>query len=142
MRSGDDIWASLPVPAFLIDAENLICDVNSAGEGFLNASRKSVIGSPVWDQIAVDAPIEGAFARARSSSSPLFVNDIDVGSGSRAPLQCSLQIAPLLGRPGTGASRRHDPDDISARVGRAGQSQPFGESGGTIGDRHGRDVGP
>jgi len=100
MMSGEDIWASLPVPAFLIDAENQICDVNSAGEGFLNASRKSVIGSPVWDQIAVDAPIEGAFARARENSSPLFVNDIDVGSGNRAPLQCSLQIAPLLGHPG------------------------------------------
>jgi len=55
---------------------------------------------PVWDQIAVDVPIEGAFSRARSSNSPLFVNDIDVGTGNRAPLQCALQIAPLMGHPG------------------------------------------
>ncbi len=101
MSVGDDIWASLPVPVFLVGADDRISDVNSAGEGFLNASRKSVIGQPVWDQIAVDAPIEGAFSRARENNSPLFVNDIDIGSGNRAPLLCAMQIAPLQGHPGT-----------------------------------------
>ncbi|WP_170477778.1 two-component system sensor histidine kinase NtrB [Ruegeria arenilitoris] len=101
MTSDQSIWASLPVPAFIIDAEDRISDVNSAGEGFLNASRKSVLGHPVWDQVAVDAPLEAAFLRARQQSSPLFVNDVDVGSGNRAPLQCALQIAPLMGHPGS-----------------------------------------
>ena len=100
MTSDHSIWASLPVPAFIIDAEDRISDVNSAGEGFLNASRKSVLGHPVWDQIAVDAPLEAAFLRARQQGTPLFVNDVDVGSGNRAPLQCALQIAPLMGHPG------------------------------------------
>ncbi|MFC3616305.1 nitrogen regulation protein NR(II) [Lutimaribacter marinistellae] len=100
MSFDDAIWSSLPVPAFIIDAEDRIADVNSAGEGFLNASRKSVIGHPVWDQIAANAPIEEAFERARTNGTPLFVNDVDVGSGSRAPLQCALQIAPLIGHPG------------------------------------------
>ncbi|MFT7596635.1 MAG: two-component system nitrogen regulation sensor histidine kinase GlnL [Paracoccaceae bacterium] len=95
------LWASLPVPAFLIDAQDRVVNVNSAGEGFLNASSKSVVGTPVWDLIAIDAPIEEAFARARDNGTPLFVNDIDVGSGNRAPLQCALQIAPLQGQPGT-----------------------------------------
>ena len=95
------LWASLPVPAFLIDAQDRVINVNSAGEGFLNASSKSVAGTPVWDLIAIDAPIEEAFARARDNGTPLFVNDIDVGSGNRAPLQCALQIAPLQGQPGT-----------------------------------------
>ena len=94
------IWASLPVPAFLIDEDDRIIAVNSAAEGFLNASSKSVTGAPVWDMIAIDAPIEDAFVRARTNGTPLFVNDIDVGSGNRAPLQCALQIAPLSGRPG------------------------------------------
>ncbi len=101
MSFDDVIWSSLPVPAFIIDAGDRIADVNSAGEGFLNASRKSVIGHPVWDQIAANAPIEEAFERARVNGTPLFVNDVDVGSGSRAPLQCALQIAPLIGHPGT-----------------------------------------
>lgn len=100
--SSDDlsIWASLPVPAFLIDQNDRIAEANSAAEGFLNASAKSVIGNPVWDQLAVNAPIEEAFERARTNGTPLFVNDVDVGSGNRAPLQCALQIAPLQGSDG------------------------------------------
>ncbi|WP_171099438.1 MULTISPECIES: nitrogen regulation protein NR(II) [unclassified Ruegeria] len=101
MNSDKSIWASLPVPAFIIDPEDRIADVNSSGEGFLNASRKAVIGTPVWDMIAVDAPLEEAFLRARAQSTPLFVNDVDVGSGNRAPLQCALQIAPLVGHEGS-----------------------------------------
>lgn len=101
MMSDAAIWASLPVPAFLLDAQDIITDINSAGEGFLNASARTVLGQPVWDQIAIDAPIEAAFDRARANGTPLFVNDIDVGSGNRAPLQCALQFAPLLDSPGT-----------------------------------------
>lgn len=100
MISDATLWSSLPIPAFLIDAEDRIIEMNSAAEGFLNASRKSVLGRPVWDEIAIDAPIEGAFARARRDDAPLFVNDIDVGSGSRAPLQCGVQVAPVAGHPG------------------------------------------
>ena len=94
------IWASLPVPAFLIDESDIVFDVNSAGEGFLNTSSRAIAGRPVWDMIAVDAPIETAFERARENGTPLFVNDVDVGAGQRPPLQCTLQIAPLAGEPG------------------------------------------
>ena len=100
MTSDQTIWASLPVPAILIGEDDRILDVNAAAEGFFNASSKSVVGTPVWDQVAIDAPIEDAFARARDKGTPLFVNDIDVGTGSRAPLQCGIQIAPLSGHPG------------------------------------------
>lgn len=100
MIEDTNLWTSLPIPAFLIDAQDCIIDANSAGEGFLNASAKAVSGSPIWDMIAVDAPIEEAFARARRDATPLFVNDIDVGPGNRPPLQCALQIAPLIGHPG------------------------------------------
>ncbi|MEM1164485.1 MAG: ATP-binding protein, partial [Pseudomonadota bacterium] len=43
---------------------------------------------------------EEALERARTNTAPLFVNDIDVGTGDRAPLQCNLQIAPLTGQSG------------------------------------------
>ncbi len=99
MNSDKSIWASLPVPAFLIDGGDRITDVNSAGEGFLNASARQVEGQPVWDLIAVDAPMEEALQRARANGTPLFVNDVDVGTGNRAPLQCALQIAPLVNHP-------------------------------------------
>ncbi len=40
----DHIWASLPVPAILLDDQDCIAEINSAAEGFLNASNKSVQG--------------------------------------------------------------------------------------------------
>ena len=98
MPQDANIWASLPIPAFIIAPNDLIVDINSAAEGFLNASAKSVIGSPLWEQIAIDAPLESSFSRARENGTPLFVNDVDVGGGQRAPLQCALQFAPLIGR--------------------------------------------
>ena len=100
MSTDPSIWASLPIPAFMIDESNNILDANSAAEGFINVSAKSFIGDPIWDTIAIDAPLEDAFARARANGTPLFVNDVDVGSGQRAPLQCALQIAPVVDRPG------------------------------------------
>ena len=100
MKSDLRIWASLPVPTVIIAPDDRIIDINPAAEGFLNASMKAVAGVPVWDIIAIDDPLEVAFARAREHGTPLFVNDVDVGSGQRAPLQCGLQIAPLAGAPG------------------------------------------
>ncbi|NRB05514.1 MAG: PAS domain-containing sensor histidine kinase, partial [Rhodobacteraceae bacterium] len=100
MSIESDIWASLPVPAVLIGADDTIQDINSAAEGFFNASAKAMRGLPVWDQLAIDAPIEESFSRARRNGTPLFVNDVDVGSGQRPPLQCALQIAPLMGHAG------------------------------------------
>lgn len=99
MNSDGAIWASLPVPTLIIGPDNQIVDINSAAEGFLNVSAKSVRDVPVWDQIAVNDPLEAAFERARSSGTPLFVNDVDVGSGERAPMQSDLQVAPLIGHP-------------------------------------------
>jgi two-component system nitrogen regulation sensor histidine kinase GlnL len=91
------LWASLPVPTVLVGPDDMILDINAAAEGFLNVSAKGVCGVPVWDMIAVDSPLEEAFLRARVSQTTLFVNDVDVGSGQRAPLQSQLQIAPLSG---------------------------------------------
>ncbi len=93
------LWASLPIPALIIDAEDLIRDVNPAAETFLNASKKSLDGHPVWDKIFMDAPLEGAFGRVRSGHSPLFVNAVDVGTGSRKPVSCDVQISPLADKP-------------------------------------------
>jgi two-component system nitrogen regulation sensor histidine kinase GlnL len=93
------LWASLPVPTLIIGPDDTIVEMNSAAEGFLNVSAKSLKGTPVWDQIAVNEPLESAFERARETHTPLFVNDVDVGSGSRAPMQSDLQVAPLAGYP-------------------------------------------
>jgi two-component system nitrogen regulation sensor histidine kinase GlnL len=100
MSAEEPLWASLPVPALVIDAEDRIARLNPAAEGFLLGSARTIVGEPVWDRLAVDAPLEAAFARAREGGAPLFVNDVDVGTGARAPMMCTLQVAPLSGAPG------------------------------------------
>lgn len=101
MTAADDaIWTSLPVPALVLDAQDRIARINPAAEGFLLGSARALVGQPVWDRLAVDAPLERALERARRDSAALFVNDVDVGTGDRAPLQCNLQIAPLSGQDG------------------------------------------
>ena len=100
MIEQDAIWASLPVPAFVLDDRDMIIRINPAAEGFLMTSSKALIGQPVWDKLAVNAPLEEAFLRARANNAPLFVNDVDVGNGERAPMQCNLQVSPLVGQAG------------------------------------------
>ena len=94
---GASIWSSLPAPAIVIDEFERIVDMNPAAEGFMNNSAKWLRGQPIWDRLTVDTPMEKSLARARKNGTPLFVHDVDVGPGSRPPLVCNLQIAPVQG---------------------------------------------
>jgi len=91
------LWFSLPVPALLLDGDDAITASNSAAETFLNLSSKALAGANLWEKVMINAPLEQAFARARRNKTSLFVNDVDVGSGMRAPMHCNVQIAPLQG---------------------------------------------
>ncbi len=93
------IWASLPLPALLIDQDGLIREVNPAAETFLNASSRSLTGQPAFDRLSIDAPMEEALARVRKNHSPLNINDVDVTSGERAPVQCNIHVAPMQDNP-------------------------------------------
>jgi len=95
----DMLWASLPIPAFLLNPDDTIADVTPAAEAFLNMSGRSLIGTPIWDKLMIDAPLEESFARVRSDQSGLFINNVDVGGGNRAPMQCNIQIGPLTDAP-------------------------------------------
>ncbi|TNC71967.1 two-component system sensor histidine kinase NtrB [Rubellimicrobium roseum] len=96
MIGNDSLWASLPIPALLLTSDDMIIEPNPAAEQFLNLSAKSLRGAPVFDKVMIDAPLEDAFRRARAQRSSLFVNDVDVGSGERPPVQCNIHFAPLL----------------------------------------------
>lgn len=112
------VWSSLPVPALLIDETNRISHANPAAEIFLNASDRSLRGTPVFDRLAIDAPLEEAFARVRENQSALFINDVDVGHGERPPVQCNIQVAPLSDAPSV-LLLLISPRDIADRLGRA-----------------------
>lgn len=93
------IWASLPIPALLIAPDNRIEEINPAAELFLNASARSLKGQPVLDALSIDAPLDEGFARVRTNQAALFVNDVDVTSGERPPVQCTIQVAPMQDAP-------------------------------------------
>ena len=96
----DFVWSSLPVPALLIDPENMITETNPAAEDFFNSSRKSLCGKHIWDRLVVEAPLERSFARAKEFATPLFVNDVEVGAAGKSLLQCNLTFSPVLQSPG------------------------------------------
>jgi two-component system nitrogen regulation sensor histidine kinase GlnL len=106
------------VPAFLIDPGGKLVEVNPAGEAFLNASARSLIGMPAFDRILIDAPMDEALARARINQSALFINDVDVTSGEKPPVQCNVQVAPMHDNPEI-ILLLISPRDIADRLGRA-----------------------
>lgn len=114
----ENIWVSLPVPAFVLDADDRIFDINPAAEQFLNTSRKNLCGAPLFDKLAIDAPLEGAFQRVRNDHAALFINKVDVSGGNTAPIQCNIQIAPLTGNPGA-VLFLMEPRQLADRLGRS-----------------------
>jgi len=92
----NDLWLSLPMPAFLLDGEDRLLDINPAAESFLNSSARSLRGTPAFDILAIDAPVDDTMRRVRDDQSPLVMNAVDVGSGSMAPVSCIVQLAPMV----------------------------------------------
>ncbi len=121
------IWASLPVPAVLIDEAARLVEVNPAAEDVLNASARSLAGQPAWDRLAIDAPMEEALARARANRAPLFINDVDVTTGERPPVQCNLSLAPMHDNPAV-VMLLIAPREIADRLGRAAQVKSAAKS--------------
>jgi two-component system, NtrC family, nitrogen regulation sensor histidine kinase GlnL len=112
------IWASLPLPTFLLDASARILEVNPAAETFLNASQKSLIGQPAFDRLSIEAPMEEALVRVRVNQSPLNINDVDVTSGERPPVQCTIHLAPMHDNPGI-ILLMLSPRELADRLGRS-----------------------
>ena len=121
------IWASLPVPALLIDRDGLILEANPAAETFLNASSRTLQGQPALDRLSIDAPMDEALARARANQSALFINDVDVTTGERPPVQCNVQVAPMHDNPGI-VMLLISPRDVADRMGRAMQVKSAAKS--------------
>jgi two-component system nitrogen regulation sensor histidine kinase GlnL len=92
--------------------------VNPAAELFLNLSAKALKGQSILERLAISAPLEEIFERVRKNRSALFVNDVDVTTGERAPVQCNLQAAPVGDDPDT-VLLLISPREIADRLGRA-----------------------
>jgi len=97
MITDDMLWTSLPIPSLLIASDDTIIQSNPAAESFLNLSARQLMDASVWDTVLIDAQIEGPLNRARINGTPLFINDVEVGSGMGPPMTCNVQFAPLSG---------------------------------------------
>ncbi|MEM9971258.1 MAG: histidine kinase dimerization/phospho-acceptor domain-containing protein, partial [Pseudomonadota bacterium] len=123
----DNLWLSLPIPAFVIDAGDAIAEVNPAAEGFLNASARSFRGTPVFDALAIDAPLDDAFSRVRQDESSLSMSNIDVGTGTRKPVTCNIQVAPMSNMDGF-VLMLMEPRSLAERLGRSMSSKSAAKS--------------
>ena len=112
------VWASLPFPAFLIGPTARILEANPAAETFLNASQKALRGQPLLDRLSIDAPMHDALARARLNQSPLNINDIEVVTGDRGSVQCTVHLAPMHDNPEV-VMLILSPRDLADRMGRS-----------------------
>ncbi|MFC5738749.1 two-component system sensor histidine kinase NtrB [Sinirhodobacter huangdaonensis] len=112
------IWSSLPIPALLIGEDDRMIEVNPAAELFLNISARMLKGQSVLERLAISAPLEEIFARVRKNRSALFVNDVEVTTGEKAPVQCNLQAAPL-GEDASTILFLISPRELADRLGRA-----------------------
>lgn len=121
------LWVSLPIPALIVDADDKIADLNPAAEYFMNNSSKALLGARVWDRLLVDAPLEEAVKRVRANQSPLFISDVDVGTGDRPAVQCNLQVAPLQDAE-SDILILMEPREIAGRLGRALSTQTAAKS--------------
>lgn len=123
----ETLWTSLPLPALIIDPNNQIFDANTAMETFLNLSARSIRGEPVWDKVHVNAPLDEAVNRIRRDDAPLYVNNVDVSSGERPPVQCNVQFSTLVKRPGY-ILLMLKPREIAEKLGQAMQTKSAAKS--------------
>jgi len=112
------IWASLPVPAVVVDHANRIDRVNPSAEAFLNTTERGVRMAAVFDRFTFDTDLEDAMERVRVNRSPVFINDVDVGTRERAPTLCNVQLAPLVDNAGR-LLLLVAPREIAGRLGRS-----------------------
>ncbi|SFH35399.1 two-component system, NtrC family, nitrogen regulation sensor histidine kinase GlnL [Palleronia marisminoris] len=127
MTFDGQLWASLPFPALLLDADDRILDVNAAAEDFLMTSAKLLRAAPVFDRIFIDAPLDEAFGRVRVNGGPLFVNTVMVSSGNRPPETCDIQVAPMLGTEGD-VLLLLTPQQVAGRLQKAKQARSSARS--------------
>ena len=120
MPGSGRIWASLPMPALVLDGADRITAINPAAEIYFNTTLRHVEGDLVYDRLAIDANVQEALSRVRANRSALFINDVAAGTGERAPQTCTIQIAPMADA--TEAGRLLflvTPREIAGRLGRS-----------------------
>ena len=97
----EKVWMSIPLPSIVLNNDDIVVEVNPPGEGFLNASNKSLKNKSIWEIINIDASLEDSYKKVKKFNSSLFITDVKVGAKGREPTPCNIQIAPVIGLDGS-----------------------------------------
>lgn len=91
----DSLWATLPMPALLVDRTDRIIAVNPAAETFLNTSAKSLIRHALSERLAADVDLISALTRVRANQADININDVTLTLADKTATSCTIQMAPV-----------------------------------------------
>lgn len=104
MMAGEaDLWATLPLPVFVLDRDACIERLNPAAQTLLMLSQRTLAGQGFEKVVKVSPPLpEGVFRRVFDAQSQTTVSDVAVTlpEGSRMPLPATLHISAVPGEGG------------------------------------------
>lgn len=94
------LWASLPVPALVIDGEDRVIAANGPAETFLNTSARVLEGQGIGARLVTTPSLDEALRRLRQTGAPVLIAEADLRPAGRAPLQGALSLSLLAESPG------------------------------------------
>lgn len=94
----DALWPQLPLPGIILNDEDHILDATAAAEGFLNRSRKNLLGQSFWKFCQKDSDLNLAFEMARSGQGNIILNDVTLPFAQGVKTGLTIHIA-LMGDP-------------------------------------------
>jgi len=94
-RSFEPIWLALPFPAFVIDLEGYISEINDAAESFCLASRKQMAGKPVAQFAGEGSAVVDAVLQAQGGMRSVVLHDVKVGWGGQPRGVANVQATRL-----------------------------------------------
>lgn len=90
----DAILAHLPLPIMLVDRENRLVYLNSAGEDFFEASAATSIGRSLVEMLVADSPLLALIEQARTAGASLTDHGITIHSARIGPRAVSVEVGP------------------------------------------------
>ena len=92
----ENLWNSLPEPAFITDFAGKIRAANPAAELFLNQPAPRLAGRGLTDVLCNDPALGTAFARLRDDQGPVYVNNVTLLK-SATGCDADIQMSPMAG---------------------------------------------
>jgi len=91
----EPIWLALPFPAFVIDAQGNIAEINDAAEGFCMASKKQMRGKPLLKFAGEGSAVVDAVAQAQGGMRSVVLHDVQVFWGGLGRGMANVQATRL-----------------------------------------------